>query len=83
MDFHYTAEQESFRQELQPRQENVPLTLTPGCGHSMTTWRAELPSMLAWMTPRLARATHPVTPARSAKTATLADRTPPPASAAQ
>ena len=49
------ADAEAFRQELLPRQVNVPLELTPGGGHTMTTWRAELPSMLSWMTPRLAR----------------------------
>jgi enterochelin esterase-like enzyme len=49
------ADAEAFRQELRPRQVNVPLELTPGGGHTMTTWRAELPSMLTWMTPRLAR----------------------------
>ena len=49
------ADAGAFRQELRPRQVNVPLELTPGGGHTMTTWRAELPSMLTWMTPRLAR----------------------------
>jgi enterochelin esterase-like enzyme len=49
------ADAEAFRQELLPRQVSVPLELTPGGGHTMTTWRAELPSMLSWMTPRLAR----------------------------
>ena len=49
------ADAEAFRQELLPRQANVPLELTPGGGHTMTTWRAESPLMLSWMTPRLAR----------------------------
>jgi len=39
---------------LQPR---VSLTLNPGLGHNMTTWRAEVPPMLCWMTQGLARAT--------------------------
>jgi enterochelin esterase-like enzyme len=52
------ADAERFWQELRPRQPNVPLTLTPGTGHTMTTWRAEIPSMLTWMTPGLARAAH-------------------------
>ena len=47
---------ERFWQELRPRQPDAPLTLTPGSGHTMTTWRAQIPSMLSWMTPRLARA---------------------------
>ena len=46
---------EVFWQELSLRQANVPLTLTPG-GHNMGTWRAEVPAMLTWMTPRLAAA---------------------------
>jgi enterochelin esterase-like enzyme len=47
---------EIFRQELQLRQADVPLTLTTGGGHTMTTWRAEVPSMLKWMTHGLAQA---------------------------
>jgi len=50
------ADTELFWRQLQPRQPDVPLTLTPGGGHTMTTWRAEVPSMLTWMTPGLARA---------------------------
>jgi len=50
------ANAERFWLELRSRQPNVPLTLTPGSGHSMTTWRAEVPSLLTWMTPDLARA---------------------------
>ena len=50
------ANAEAFWQELQPRQPSVPLTLTAGCGHTMTTWRAQVPSMLTWMTSGLARA---------------------------
>jgi enterochelin esterase-like enzyme len=49
------ADAENFRQVLLPRQGTVPLALTPGGGHTMTTWRAELPPLLAWMTPRLAQ----------------------------
>jgi enterochelin esterase-like enzyme len=52
---------ERFWQELRPRQPGAPLTLTPGSGHTMTTWRAQVPSMLTWMTPRLARAAQPPT----------------------
>jgi enterochelin esterase-like enzyme len=58
----------TFRAALLPRQRSVPLTLTPGGGHTMTTWRAELPSMLSWMT------THLAPPARPADTSTLAAR---------
>ena len=38
----------------------------------MTTWRAQIPSMLTWMTPRLARAARPLTTARPAKNSTVA-----------
>jgi enterochelin esterase-like enzyme len=68
---------ESFWQELRPRQPDAPLTLTPGSGHTMTTWRAQVPSMLSWMTPRLGRAARQ--PAvRPRNTATVADRRPMP-----
>src|SRR5580704_10491340 len=56
------ASAERFWQELRPRQPGAPLTLTPGSGHTMTTWRAQVPSMLTWMTPRLARAARPSAP---------------------
>jgi enterochelin esterase-like enzyme len=47
---------EAFQQNLRLRQQDVTLTLTPGGGHSFTTWRAEIPLMLTWMTQGLARA---------------------------
>jgi enterochelin esterase-like enzyme len=47
---------EYLRQELLLHQANVPLTLTPGGGHSMATWRAEVSPMLKWMTGGLTRA---------------------------
>jgi hypothetical protein len=50
------ANAEVFWQELSLRQASVPLILTKDGGHDMTTWRAEVPAMLAWMTPRLAQA---------------------------
>jgi len=65
------ASAESFWQELQLRQPGAPLILTPGSGHTMTTWRAQVPSMLSWMTPRLARATRHAG-VRPRRTATLA-----------
>ena len=46
---------EAFWQELRQRGDNAPLTLTPGGRHTMTTWRAQLPPMLTWMTQGLAR----------------------------
>ncbi len=45
-----TANAEYFWQELQLHQADVPLVLTPGGGHTMATWHAEVPPMLTWMT---------------------------------
>jgi enterochelin esterase-like enzyme len=57
------ANAEFFWQELQLRQADVPLALTPGGGHNMATWRAEVPLLLRWMTRGLARAArHRATP---------------------
>ena len=42
-----------FAQLLQIRQGRVAVHLIDGGGHSMFTWRGLIPSMLAWMTPRL------------------------------
>jgi enterochelin esterase-like enzyme len=50
------ASAEAFWRELVSRQPKVPMVLTPGGGHDMLTWRAEVPLMLRWMTPRLAHA---------------------------
>ncbi len=50
------AAAETFWQELQLHQADVPLALTHGEGHNMGTWRKEVPSMLAWMTPRMVEA---------------------------
>jgi enterochelin esterase-like enzyme len=48
------ANAEYFWQELELHQAYVPLILTPGGLHTMTTWRAEVPPMLIWMTTNLA-----------------------------
>ncbi len=50
------ANAQYFYQVLQLHQANVPLILTPGGGHTMATWHAEVPPMLEWMTTGLARA---------------------------
>jgi enterochelin esterase-like enzyme len=55
---------ERFWQELRPHQPAVPLTFTPGSGHCMTTWRAEVPPLLTWMTRGLAQAAQPGTTAQ-------------------
>jgi enterochelin esterase-like enzyme len=52
---------QAFQQLLLTRQPNVTLDIAPGGGHNMATWRALVPPLLEWMTPRLARAgLHPV-----------------------
>jgi enterochelin esterase-like enzyme len=58
------ANVERFYQELRLYQPDAPLTFTPGSGHSMVTWRAEVPSLLSWMTRGLARAARSATAAR-------------------
>jgi enterochelin esterase-like enzyme len=52
------ANAELFWQDLRLRHADVPLALTPGGGHTMATWRAEVPPMLTWMTQGLARAAY-------------------------
>ena len=65
---------ELFWHELVLRQPQVPLNLTPGGGHDMITWRAEVPLMLRWMTPRLARAAQHEAAAQSRALALAAER---------
>jgi enterochelin esterase-like enzyme len=43
-------------QALKILQPHVSLTLTPGAGHTMATWRAEIPALLEWMTRGVAAA---------------------------
>jgi S-formylglutathione hydrolase FrmB len=65
---------ELFWHELVRRQPQAPLSLTPGGGHDMITWRAEIPLMLRWMPPRLARAARLETAAQSRALALAAKR---------
>jgi enterochelin esterase-like enzyme len=44
---------EVFAQLLQIRQPGVTLKVVQGGGHTMFTWRALMPPLLEWMTPRL------------------------------
>ena len=49
-----------FQRLVLARQPGVQLIVVPGGGHTMTTWRALVPSLLEWMTPLLtAKALHP------------------------
>jgi enterochelin esterase-like enzyme len=68
------ASAEIFWRELVNRQPQVQLIITPGGGHNMVTWRAEVPLMLRWMTPRLARAARQEAAARPAAPALAAKR---------
>jgi enterochelin esterase-like enzyme len=61
---------EVFEQLLQIRQPGVTLKVVKGGGHTMFTWRALMPPLLEWMTPRLAA----VAQAREARQARQAHR---------
>jgi enterochelin esterase-like enzyme len=52
------ADTERFWRQLRRRHADAPLTLTRG-GHTMITWRAQVPPMLAWMTRGLAQQAGP------------------------
>jgi enterochelin esterase-like enzyme len=45
---------EVFEQLLQIRQPGVTLMVVSGGGHTMFTWRALMPPLLEWMTPKIA-----------------------------
>jgi enterochelin esterase-like enzyme len=44
---------DAFQRLLLTRQPDVTLDIEPGGGHNMATWRALVPPLLEWMTPRL------------------------------
>jgi len=44
---------QSFRQQVQLYQANVPLVLVPNATHNATAWRGALRPMFSWMTPQL------------------------------
>jgi enterochelin esterase-like enzyme len=46
----------AFQRALLFRQPNAQIHLAPGGAHNMATWRALVPPLLEWMTPRLAAA---------------------------
>lgn len=68
------ANADYFWQELQLHQASVPLVLTSGSGHTMATWHAEVPPMLAWMTNTLVTAIANATHARRSAMASHARR---------
>src|SRR5215472_16325230 len=47
---------QGFQQLLLTRQPDVTLDIEPGGSHNMATWRALVPPLLEWMTPKLAQA---------------------------
>jgi enterochelin esterase-like enzyme len=49
----------AFQRRLLARQPGVVLHLAPGGEHNMATWRALVPPLLEWMTPRLGCAAAP------------------------
>ena len=57
-----------FQRLVLARQPDVQLNVVPGGGHTMTTWRALVPALLEWMTPRLTEASqHPVSVSQAGK----------------
>jgi enterochelin esterase-like enzyme len=57
---------QGFQQLLLGRQPNVVLDIEHGGSHTMATWRALVPPLLEWMTPRLAQAARQPPPANVA-----------------
>ena len=53
----------AFQRRVLTRQPNVVLDIEQGGSHTMTTWRALVPPLLEWMTPKLAQAAPPPAPA--------------------
>jgi hypothetical protein len=50
----------AFQRRVLTRQPNVVLDIEQGGSHTMTTWRALVPPLLEWMTPKIAQAAlHP------------------------
>ena len=61
----------AFQRQVLTRQPNVVLDIEQGGSHTMTTWRALVPPLLEWMTPKLAQAaSHPPAAATAAHGAT-------------
>jgi len=60
----------AFQRRVLTRQPNVVLDIEPGGSHTMTTWRALVPPLLEWMTPKLAEAALPPAPAKAGPGAT-------------
>jgi enterochelin esterase-like enzyme len=56
---------QAFQRQVLTRQPNVVLDIEPGGSHTMTTWRALVPPLLEWMTPKLAQAALYPAPAKA------------------
>jgi len=61
---------QAFQRQVLTRQPNVVLDIEPGGSHTMTTWRALVPPLLEWMTPKLAQAALHPAPAKAGPGAT-------------
>jgi enterochelin esterase-like enzyme len=83
LDQHDVIAAEKFQQLVLTRQPNVVLDIAPGA-HTMATWRALVPPLLEWMTPRLEQAAlhpQPVPPAHQVHHAKLGAQPTPSSSA--
>jgi len=56
---------QAFQRQVLARQPNVVLDIEQGGSHTMTTWRALVPPLLEWMTPKLAQAALHPSPAKA------------------
>ena len=56
---------QAFQRQVLTRQPNVVLDIEQGGSHTMTTWRALVPPLLEWMTPKLAQAALHPSPAKA------------------
>jgi enterochelin esterase-like enzyme len=61
---------QAFQRQVLTRQPNVVLDVEQGGSHTMTTWRALVPPLLEWMTPKLAQAALHPSPAKAGPGAT-------------
>jgi enterochelin esterase-like enzyme len=61
---------QAFQRQVLTRQPNVVLDIEQGGSHTMTTWRALVPPLLEWMTPKLAQAALHPAPAKAGTSTT-------------
>jgi hypothetical protein len=61
---------QAFQRQVLTRQPNVVLDIEQGGSHTMTTWRALVPPLLEWMTPKLTQAALRPAPVKAGRRAT-------------